>query len=186
MARFIASLTGAHLITDIPSRWKEIELDREEAGVSAVEWEPFGKAFQESDLKFLNDVPLTAALRLRKENRLESMRVFLRKVWRACASDVSFSASNARALAEELQHEITLADEEWRKIDRDLAKWFGGTVAAAVGAAATIGTGNPGWVAAATAAVGVVELGVAWDRRREFGNRFPAGFFLDLRKKQDA
>jgi hypothetical protein len=60
--------------------WKEVELDRSAAGIDVRAWSPFAKALQESDLKVLDNVPLRAALTLREENRLESLRLFLRKV----------------------------------------------------------------------------------------------------------
>ena len=31
-ARFTAQVTGSYLLTDIPTRWREIELDRNESG----------------------------------------------------------------------------------------------------------------------------------------------------------
>ena len=54
MAKIIASATGSHLITDIPYRWKEIEIDRSEFNIKNDHWNSFSNAFQSVELKFLN------------------------------------------------------------------------------------------------------------------------------------
>ncbi|GAH55054.1 unnamed protein product, partial [marine sediment metagenome] len=81
IAKLTANLTGSYLLTDIYSRWKEIEVDRESQNAESREWSPFAKAFQSLELKFLNNLDLEHALILRKEKQLEHLRVFLRKVW---------------------------------------------------------------------------------------------------------
>lgn len=83
MAKYTAALSGSYIVTDMEVRWRELELDRSEAGIDSAQWSPFAKAFQGLTLSYLNNVPLEAALRLRKEERLGQMRTFMRKVWRA-------------------------------------------------------------------------------------------------------
>lgn len=39
--------------TDFRSRWKEIEIDRQSAGIDLDEWSPFSKALQNANLKAL-------------------------------------------------------------------------------------------------------------------------------------
>ena len=77
IAKLTASLTGSYLVTDLPPRWKEIELDREQNAISIGEWSPLAKAFQNLDLKYLNNLELDHALSLRTEGRLENLRAFL-------------------------------------------------------------------------------------------------------------
>jgi len=122
-------------------------------------------------------VPLQAALTLREENRLESLRFFLRKVWRSCRDPDEFSDVNAVNLSAELCDEIAKADDEWKKIDRDLLKWFGGM------GAALVSSGSVGFVPAAAAAsiTGVAGLIQSRIRRSTFKERYPAGFFLGLK-----
>lgn len=179
MAKRTALLTGSYLITDLEYRWKEIELDRSEAKIDSAKWTPFAKAFQEVDIKYLENVPLEAALRLREQGRLDEMRSFLRKVWRSTGAIDSFDDSNAENLASELREKVREAEDEWAKIDRELLKWFGG-----IGALGAIATGQVGWIPSAISTVigGAVSLGVAQHQRIAFGKKFPAGFFLKLKK----
>jgi hypothetical protein len=183
MARFTAGLTDAHLITDIASRWKEMELDRSAPDGTSNNWEPFAKAFQNVQLSFLNTVPLHAALRLRQDDRLSSMRSFLRKVWRTTNANEPFSPLNANLLRDELLHEMALADDEWRAINRELATWGAGAIGGAVASASQIAKGSVGWMAAGAAIAIGGRIGSAWHRRRQWLRRFPAGFFLQLKRQ---
>jgi hypothetical protein len=182
MAKRIAALTKSHLITDLPSRWKEIELDRSEAGIDVGNWSAFAKAFHNVDIRYLNNVPLDLALRLRQEGRLEPLRLFLRKVWRSAGPETSYDPSAAENLAAELHEKIREAEDEWAKIDRDLLKWLRGI--GTLAAPFVVKSGGE-WLAAAVAAVtaGVGSLAVAAHQRAGFENRYPAGFFLKLKKR---
>ena len=173
----MCSLINSHIVTDFRSRWKEVELDRKAAGIDLQGWSPFAKALHESELKILSNVPLAAALTLREEHRLESLRLFLRKVWKSCRDPDEFSSANAVNLSAELREEVAKANEEWEKIDRDLLKWLGGT------GAMLVTSGVVGFVPAATAAAitGVTGLIQSRIRRSTFKDRYPAGFFLGLK-----
>jgi hypothetical protein len=176
MAVITSNLTGSYLVTDIYSRWKEIEIDREQRKAQNKDWEPFAKAFQQLDLKCLNDLSLEHALLLRKEQHLESFRVFLRSVWKSACSTESFSEANVQLLCEELTEEIKKAEEEWKSIDRKLLKWFGASI---VPAASMVASGNPAFLAAATIAIsGLMNLGISHAERNAFPTKFPAAFFL--------
>jgi hypothetical protein len=159
LAKRMCGLTNSHLVTSLRTRWKEIELDRESAGIDLQGWSPFAKALHESDLKVLNAVPIEAAFRLREENRLESLRLFFRKVWKSCRNPNEFSAENAVNLSAELHEEVAKANEEWQKIDRQLLKWIG--------------------VAAITGITGLIDSTM---KRHAFRDRYPAGFFLGLKQ----
>jgi len=174
LAKRMCSITNSHIVTNKRYRWKEIELDRESAGIDIQGWSPFAKALQNADFKSLDEVPIDAALQLRKEQRLESMRHFFRRVWRDCSNPEEFSDANAVDLAAQLTEEVAIANEEWCKIDRDLLKWLGGTCAALVS------SGFVGFVPAASAAAitGVTGLIDARIKRSSFKERYPAGFFL--------
>lgn len=182
MAKRTALLSGSHLITDIPSRWKEMEVDRAEASLTTNDWSPFAKAFQALEFKFLQNVPLEAALRLRKEDRLQNMRSFMTKVWKSCGTEEPFSQGKADSLSAELQERIREAEAEWRKIDAELIRWLGGlgTVAAPF-----IAAGGATWIPAAVSAIvgGVAAVTHSQHQRATFGKRYPAGFFLELKKR---
>ncbi|MGH7982067.1 MAG: hypothetical protein ACREFF_02845 [Candidatus Udaeobacter sp.] len=181
IAKRTALITGSHLITDLQDRWREIELDRAAAKIDERKWSPFAKAFHNVSINYLENVPLDSALMLRKEERLEHMRAFLRKVWRASGDD-TFDAANVDNLAAELLDRVQEAEDEWRKIDRDLIKWLGttGIVSSFVGA----GAGS--WLPVATTVVtgGIAALAAAKHARTSFDRKFPAGFFLKLEKAQ--
>src|SRR5436189_254408 len=123
MARIMADASGSHIITDIPFRWKEVELHRKDFGVEESEWEPFSKAVQELNWKRLEKVHLNDAFRLREAERLEDMRAFLRRIWRDAATPEKWSGRVATEMAEELQLEYRKAESEWKAIDTDLIKW---------------------------------------------------------------
>jgi hypothetical protein len=177
----MCAITNSHIVTDLRVRWKELELDRQAGRIDLEGWSPFAKTLQECDFKLLNNVPMQAALKLREEKRLESLRLFLRKVWSNCRDPDEFSASNAVNLAAELREEVAKANEEWRKIDEDLLKWIG------VAGAQLVTSGVVGFVpaAAGAAVTGITGLIHASMKRNAFKDRYPAGFFLGLRKKPD-
>lgn len=182
IAKLTSNLTNSYLVTDIYSKWKEIELDREENNATHDEWAPFAKAFQKIELKYLNNLKLDHALTLRKEERLVSLRVFLRKVWKAARSPDTFNEANVQLLSEELGEEIKIAEEEWKHIDRDLLKWFGAEFGAGfLAAGPLIASGNGYFLAAAMASAAAIKLGVTQSERKSFQTKFPAAFFLKLK-----
>lgn len=178
LAKRMCAITNSHIVTNLRSRWKELELDRETAGIDLQGWSPFAKTLAESDLKVLNDVPMSAALQLREEGRLESLRLFFRKIWKTCRDPDEFSGKNAVNFSAELRDEVAKANEEWRKIDQELLKWLGGA------GGAMVTSGLVGFVPAASAAAitGITGLIQARMKRHTFKDRFPAGFFLGLKK----
>lgn len=182
IARLTASITRSYLVTDLHVRWREIELDRESQSAENKVWAPFAKAVQNASLKYLNELRLDHALTLRTEQRLESLRSFLRKVWKsACAGD-SFDETNATHLAEELGEQIRIAEEEWKQIDRDIMKLVGGELTAGLLAAGPlIAAGHGAFLAAAAAAAGTFTLGSALTKRAGFCDKYPAAFFMKLK-----
>lgn len=180
IAQLTAHLTGSYLITDLPSRWLEIKLDRKSHNAESAIWSPFAKALHESTLKYLNNVQLEHALALRKENHLESLRHFLLRVWKAARADEQFDESNIRLLTEELRDEIAKAEVEWERIDHDLITRAGPALVAGM-----ISQGSGFFLAGATALAGVAGaagfLAKSLLDHRNFQKRFPAAFFLELK-----
>lgn len=184
IAQLTASLTHSYLVTDLYVRWREIEIDRSLNNAESRIWSPFAKTLQESPLKFLNNLQMKHALKLRNEGRLESLRSFLLKVWKHARTEQPFDETNARLFAEELREEISSAEEEWEKIDQDLLKIIGGELGAGLLAAGPlIAAGHGVFVGAAAAAVGATTLAASFKRRRRFPNRFPAAFFMNIEKQ---
>jgi hypothetical protein len=173
------------LVTDLPTRWKEIELDREQSGIGIGEWSALAKAFHNLDLKYLNNLELAHALSLRSEGRLQNLRAFLHRIWSAASSGNPFGEENVRHLADELQARVAEAESEWRQIDRDLIKWAGGEAATGLLAGGPlIASGHAGFLAAAIAMAGTATLVSTTLERKGFPDKFPAAFFMDLAKQK--
>lgn len=181
IARLTASLTGSYLVTDLTARWKEIELDRAGRSAETGVWSLFAKAFQETEFKYLNDVSIDDAFRLREKERLGALRVFLRGVWKQACDPVSFDRVNGSLLAHQLTAEVAKAKAEWDKIDQDLLKTaVGGTGAGLLAAGPMIASGHGLFLAAAAIVGGVGSLAAAARSRRRFPDQCPAAFFLKL------
>jgi AraC-like DNA-binding protein len=169
------------LFTDIHVRWREIELDRESHSAENKVWAPFAKALQNTTLKYLNNLRLEHALRLRKEGRLESLRGFLSKVWKDASTENQFDSANAVLLAGELAERIREAEQEWKNIDTDLLKIVGAAAAADLLAAGPlVASGHAYFLAAAAVVSGTVPLVISAKQRGSFPDRFPAAFFMKI------
>ncbi len=183
-AKMTAGITGSYLFTDIHLKWREIELDRESHSAENKVWAPFAKAMQSTSLRYLNNLRLEHALRLRQEGRLESLRVFLGKVWKDASTEDQFDGKNAILLAEELTGRIQEAEEEWKEIDRDLLKNVGtAAVGGLLAAGPLIATGHAGFLAAAIGVAGTIPLMSSTKKHRSFPDRFPAAFFMQIEDK---
>lgn len=182
-ARLTASLTGAYLLTDLKSKWKEIEYDRRGRTPETSAWSPFAKAVQDTPFKYLNQVSIEDALAIRVEGRLEDLRTFLRRVWKQACDPASFDNVNAVLLADELQAEVRRANEEWKQIDRELIKYAGAVGSSLAAAGTLIGTGAGEFLAAGAVLGGLPLLAATAWQRRGFQDKFPAAFFLRLGNK---
>lgn len=181
MAKLTASLTGSYLITDLSVRWKEIELDRAGRSAETDVWSPFAKSFQEAKFRYLNDVSIEDAFRLREEQRLGALRTFLREVWKRACDPTSFDKVNGGLLADELAAEVAKTKAEWDKIDQDLLKTtVAGTGAGLLAAGPMIASGQGLFLAAAAIVGGVGSLAAAARGRKRFSDEYPAAFFLRL------
>lgn len=181
IAQLTARLTGSYLVTDLHVRWREIELDRQSHNADNRVWSPFAKAVQDCPLRYLNQLQLGHALKLRNEGRLESLRGFLHRVWKRARTDDEFDEANAVLLAEELKSEIADADTEWRQIDQDLLKIVGTELVAGLMAAGPlIASGHGNFLAAAGIAAGTANVATSTFRRKRFPDRFPAAFFMNI------
>lgn len=181
MAKLTASLTGSYLVTDLSVKWKEIELDRAGRSAETDVWSPFAMSFQEAELRYLNDVSIEDAFRLREEQRLSALRTFLRGVWKQACDPTSFEKVNGKLLADELATEVAKAKTEWDKIDQDLLRTaVAGTGAGLLAAGPMIAAGQGLFLAAAAIAGGIGSLGAAARGRKHFSDAHPAAFFLKL------
>ena len=178
IAREIASRSNSHLITDLKTRWKFIEIDRQEGGVNNSGWEPFAKSMQNAKLETLNTTDISLALRLRKENRLEGMRTFLRKVWNHSPTVEDFNTRKTEDFTTEFTHELEIARVEWEKIDKDLVKLLGGGMGVGAIASAMVEPANWGIHGLAYAGTLGASLVHSKMRRNTTLRRYPASLFI--------
>jgi AraC-like DNA-binding protein len=176
-AAITARITRSYLFTDLYVRWRELELDRESHSAENKVWAPFAKALQDTPLRYLNNLRLDHALRLRAEGRLESLRGFLGRVWNDARREDEFDSKNAVLLAEELAQRIREAEQEWRQIDSDLLKIVGkAAVGGLLAAGPLIAAGHAYFLAAAIGVAGVGPVINSTLKRHSFQDRFPAAF----------
>jgi hypothetical protein len=181
--RMVANLSGAFLLTDSDFRWSLIRIERQNEQIDESAWEPFANAVTKAPLKYISNLTLEDCLRLRKDGLLHRMRSFMRRVWANARIAEDFTLANAQQFAAELDQEIAIAEEEWRKIDSRFLKWFAGESAAALVAAPQIDYANVGWVAASLGILGAANLGDAHMKRKSLKKRMPCAFFLGIRSK---
>lgn len=177
-SRLTAGLTGSHLVTDMPTRWREIEFDREQARIDDGKWSPIAKAVSKLEMKTLNKADLDFALKLRDDGLLIEFRQFLRRLWTDLDPDKEFDDALAVDLEAQLAEEVNKARDEWDNIGKVLLRRGGTSALTGAGLLAN------GQVSMALAAVGkaAIDVGVAvWDRA-SFRFRHPASVFLDLEK----
>jgi len=178
----ISEATGTFLYTNQAGRWDEIVASREQMGETARVWSPFAKAFQSLEFRFLENVDVPFANKLREDGRLESFRALLRKVGKD-ASEVANCGSlemYVRDCKDELSGEYQKAQAEWEKIEASFLKWVGtGAVATATGLASGHLIPN-----IASLSVGVLntmlQLGLRHSERKQFRQTNPMSIVVDL------
>lgn len=151
-------------------------------GETARVWSPFAKAFQSLEFRFLENVDVPFANKLREDGRLESFRALLRKVGKD-ASEVANCGSlemYVRDCKDELSGEYQKAQAEWEKIEASFLKWVGtGAVATATGLASGHLIPN-----IASLSVGVLntmlQLGLRHSERKQFRQTNPMSIVVDL------
>lgn len=174
----VANISNAYLFTDLRSRWIEIQNERVLTAPARI-WDPFSKAFSEAEIPTFQNIPLPFVLKMRTEGRMETMRTFLRRVWKAGQTS-DYDEREAVMFADEFKHELQIARSEWAKMDSDLIKWVGaeGLIATL---AAVFSTGEiipaAGWALAAA-----VQTTSSTLNRHNFKKRYPAAMFLNLEK----
>lgn len=182
----IAEATGAFPYCDMVTRWHELLTAADDLNEVSQLWTPLTKAFSELPFRFLNNVDPTFAYRMREEQRLGSLRTFLRRLWNdmSTSPDAASMERKSKVFAEELQSEYQSAKADWIGIDRDYqnatrkAAWTAG-LAGGGGALAT------GFLTVALSALGFAVAAKYDSLRRnqrfeEFRKKVPMSVFIDL------
>jgi SEC-C motif len=181
-ALMISGLTGAFLYTNMAGRWEDIVSAHDEMSETARVWSPFANAFQSLQFRFLNNVDVGFANKLREDGRLEAFRSLLRKIGKdtTVITDLGALEMYVRDCKDELTGEYQKAQAEWSKIDEDFLKWAGtGAAAAAIGHLVP----NVSALAGAVANT-LVQLGLRHFRQRQFRKANPMSVFIDLSRKE--
>jgi len=174
-AKIISGITGSFLITDLPYRLKEIEIDHAECS-SNNEWSSLAQAIRGTDLKFLNNVEINHALKLRDQGRLGSLRTFMKKVWKHACSGIPCGEKIVQSLVDEFEKIVLESEEEWQQIERDLLDLLGKDVGQ------IISPGNATFFAAAYFDAGAISPVTSETRKIGSGDKCPAAFFVKLKK----
>jgi hypothetical protein len=185
LGMYLCHMTGAFPYTNLKVRWREILSVSKELPEDAQVWSPLTHAFQQLDFKFLNQVDPSFAYSLRGDGRLESFRVFLRRLWKEVGGepDANKAQGLARDFGDELTAEYQKAVADWEEIDQSLLKQFGTTL---LGGASAIVTGalNFQIPLAGVAMAGVLELLNSRLKRRGFRKKVPMSVLIDLSKSR--
>ncbi len=181
MAIYISQIINAFPFTNMQFKWNEILSTAEEFPDQSKTWSPLTNAFQELKFKFLNRLDSRFACDLRTNGRLESFRVFLRKLWSTVEGEPNIETIHTKSLEfkDELHHEYITAKSEWDSIDRELVKWTG-TV---FGGAILSGKFAFGLPTLGFGILGITRLINSKLKRREFRKKVPMSIFIDLDNK---
>jgi hypothetical protein len=181
-ALLISGATGAFLYTNMAGRWQEIVEAREAMNETARMWSPLAKAFQALDFRFLNDVDVGFANRVREDGRLESFRALLRRIGKDAAdlSGVGALEAYVRDCKDALVGEYQKAEADWSKIEEAFVKWAGG--GAIIGATGMISGHLVPSVASLAAAVlnTINQLWLRHFRQQQFRRANPMSVLIDL------
>ena len=115
---------GSFPYTNVRFRWKEILAAKEDLDETAQTWSPLTNAFQQLPFRFLNKVDSRFACTLRKEQRLEGFRSYLRRLWNTVGGELDIAKAEplARDFRDELTQAFSEAQAEWGAIERDFAQ----------------------------------------------------------------
>ncbi len=184
---YISQLTGSYLFTSSNMSWNQILMSKQTAGTESEVWSPLTKSFQDLEFKFLDNVDPKFASEIRSAGRLQSLRNFLRKVWREIENDSEKTVKEKviNEFKENLTEEFKVAEEEWKQIDMELLKSFqGGMFATLLGT--PIVSGAIGWEipVGGFALKSVMDLINTSGDRAKFRKTVPLSVFIDLKNKK--
>jgi hypothetical protein len=189
LGMFLAQLTGSYLYTNRHSQWDEILSTKQTTESEPEVWSPLTQAFQQLEFDFLDNVSADFVVGLKEEERLASLRNYLRKIWKNIETqNSSIRESTVKEFKDELIEEHAKAKDEWKQIDTKLRDWVlgKGTMASGIALGASqILTGGMNWqVPAAGFCLNAVnELLNARAKRKSFRTNTALSVFIDLDNK---
>jgi hypothetical protein len=184
-ARWFADITGSHLVTDRRMIWNEIlegkteqkdhQSEKLEQSLSAL-----AEAFQRLEFYFLNDIPLSFALQIRKENRLVGFRTYLRDFWNKVRREDQTEEQRLATIQEfrdNLDTQYQQFKKEFDELRKNVLGKFG--VAGASGAGAILS----GQLALGLFSLGVLVAAYSDEAKRQTKHAEALSVFLDLERR---
>lgn len=185
-ARWLADLTGSHLVTDRRIIWDEIlggDTEEHEAQPEKIKHSlsALAEAFQRLEFYFLNDIPLSFALQIRKENRLVGFRTFLKDFWNKMRKE-NQTEEDRLATIQEFRDNLDAQYQQFKKEFDELRK----SVIAKIGAAGASGAGA---VLSGQLGLGIFSLGLlvaayADEAKKQTKHAQALSVFLDLERRE--
>lgn len=180
-AALVCSETNAFPFSEHQAQLSLVNSLFEKENAVSNQWQPIAQAFQRLEMSFLNDVSSDFAIGLRKDGRLQSFRLMLRRLWREIGAEETASPSAVLGFADQIAEEYEKARVEWDAIKLDAVKM--GLGSAGVFAAGAFTLNLPTFITAGGALLGAYEL---WKKSRAFRVRNPASVLIDLKSNRDS
>lgn len=186
-AVWLANVTGSHLVTDRRSLWNDIVTyepqepppDAPPTVVKQSLTTP-AEAFQRLQFRFLNDVPLDFALKLRQEGRLASFRQYLRDFWNKVRK-LGLSEAERLAAIQEFQDGLATEYEKFKKEFQEIEKLvYQRTAVGGIGGAGAIISGN---LALAIPSIGLLVTALDHEAKKGIHRVNALSVFLDLERR---
>jgi hypothetical protein len=187
-ARWLADLTGSHLVTDRRVVWnaileggdteeQEVQPEKIKKSLSAL-----AEAFQKLEFYFLNDIPLSFALQIRRENRLIGFRTFLRDFWNKMRREDQTEQERLAAI-QEFRDNLDAQYQQFKREFGELQK----NVVAKIGIAGASGAGAvlTGQIALGMFSLGLLVAAYSDEAKKQTRHAQALSVFLDLDRRQD-
>jgi hypothetical protein len=184
-AEWFAEITGAHLVTDRRTVWNEIlgdepEQNKEQSEKVRRSMSALAEAFQKLEFYFLNDIPLSFALQIRKENRLVGFRVYLKDFWNKIRRDDQ-TEDQRLATIQEFRDNLDAQYQQFKREFEEIRKTVLSkiAVAGASGAAAIV----TGQITLGVFSLGALVAAYSDETKKQTKHAQALSVFLDLERR---
>ncbi len=184
-AQWFAELTGSHLVTDRKIIWDEIlsgETEQKENQSEKLKQSlsALAEAFQRLEFFFLNDIPLSFALRIRKDNRLVGFRTYLKDFWNKVRQEDQ-SEEQRLATIQEFRDNLDAQYQQFKQEFNEIKRVVLGKIAVA-------GISGAGAILSGQLTLGILSLGalasaLPEEAKRQTKHAQALSVFLDLERR---
>jgi hypothetical protein len=184
-AKWLAEITGSHLVTDRRTVWNEILGDepmekKDQSEKLKHSMSALAEAFQKLEFYFLNDVPLDFALQIRNENRLIGFRTYLRDFWNKIRGEDQTEDQRLTTI-QEFRDNLDTQYQQFKKEFDEIRK-------AVLSKVAVAGTSGAGAILTGQIGLGIFSLGVlvaaySDEAKKQTKHAQALSVFLDLERR---